>query len=95
MLALASERGGGEYNVGSGEAASLREVAALMGELADVDLQPTYEGDRITVPPRVGDVTRARDELGFEASVGLREGLAGVLESMRSDQAAERAAASR
>jgi UDP-glucose 4-epimerase len=82
-LALASERGGEALNIGSGEASSLNEVAALLSELAGVQMQPRYEGPVGTAPPRVGDISKPRELLGFSAQVSLRDGLASVLEELR------------
>jgi UDP-glucose 4-epimerase len=89
-LALESEASGDALNVGSGNAASLNEVAALLADLAGVDGQPEYNGPVSTAPPRVGDVSKPRELLGFSAQVSLRDGLAKVLEELRAALAAER-----
>jgi len=82
-LALAADASRESLNVGSGEAASLNEVVATMAELLGVDVEPTYQGEAVPTPPRVGDVTRARELISYEASVSLREGLATVLDELR------------
>jgi nucleoside-diphosphate-sugar epimerase len=68
----------GAVNVASGIATPLRDVGETLGRLASrPDLLgwgdlPPREGDPSIV---VADVTRAREELGFEPSVPLEEGL--------------------
>lgn len=86
-LALASDVSGESFNVGSGDAASLNEVVATMSGLLGVDVKPTYHGEAIPVPPRVGDVSRARELISYEAEVSLREGLATVLDELRQSTA--------
>lgn len=87
-LALESDASGDALNIGSGEAASLNEVAALLSELAKVDLQPDYDGPVSTAPPRVGDVAKPRELLGFSSQISLRDGLASVLEELHDALAA-------
>jgi UDP-glucose 4-epimerase len=81
-LALASDASGSALNVGSGEVASLNEVVATMRDLLGVDIEPEYQGDPNGAPPRVGVVTTARDEISYQATVSLREGLATVLDEL-------------
>jgi dTDP-L-rhamnose 4-epimerase len=64
-------------NVGTGVATSVLTVAQVLGEELGVDIEP-----KIVNRFRQGDVrhcfadgTRARDELGFQAAVGFREGM--------------------
>jgi UDP-glucose 4-epimerase len=82
-LALTSTASGAALNVGSGEASSLNDIAALMADLLDVDIRPEYQGKASPAPPRVGDLTEARALISYDATVPLRDGLATVLEHMR------------
>lgn len=64
-------------NVGNGQQTTLnellRELKSLMGRTdVEVDYQPARSGD---VRHSLADTGRARDLLGFEPTVGLREGL--------------------
>jgi UDP-glucose 4-epimerase len=84
LLALRAEISGEDFNVGHGTSASLNEFVAIVGELlGDERLEPVYAGDPVSVPPRVGDVAKPRELLGFEAQIGLREGLESVLAELR------------
>jgi nucleoside-diphosphate-sugar epimerase len=72
------------YNVACGAAVTLNQLFAELRELVDTDLEPVY------VPPRAGDVrhsladlTRTRQDLGYEPSVELREGLSRSVKDLR------------
>lgn len=80
LLAAESERTG-PFNIGHGQETS---VLDLLHALADVSDRPPLEP--VFAPERPGevqrsclDVTRARRELGWEASVTLRDGLRRIL----------------
>jgi nucleoside-diphosphate-sugar epimerase len=64
------------YNVGGGHEATLAEVIALLEELADrpavLDRRPAQAGD---VKRTSADTARAEADLGWQPTVGLREGL--------------------
>lgn len=71
-------------NVGAGEPVTVLRLAEVLGELTGTDLPPKVEGTY-----RPGDIrhlwfdlTRARDRLGFEASVPLKEGLRELLRTL-------------
>jgi nucleoside-diphosphate-sugar epimerase len=83
VLALASEASGVELNVGSGEATSLNELVATLGELLGDGLRPEYECEVSTAPPRIGSIERAGRLIGYRPQISLREGLADVLDALR------------
>jgi len=80
---LASSTPSGVYNIGTGDASTLRQVAAIMRDLVP--------GSDITVGPGLlpakhlcrMDITRARTELGYAPRYSLRDGLADFVEQMR------------
>jgi UDP-glucose 4-epimerase len=72
------------YNVGTGTRTTVRQLAGLLLELTGSDVGIQFEPAGLTfVKNRIGDPTRARDDLGFEASVDLRRGLADLIEWRR------------
>jgi UDP-glucose 4-epimerase len=85
MLAMEADVAPGRvYNVACGEAVTLNQLFAELREIVDSDLQPVY------APPRAGDVrhsladlTRTRQDLGYEPSVELREGLSRSVKDLR------------
>lgn len=70
-------------NIGSGESISINDMLRVAADLLGVPLRPEYR------EPRAGDVlhsradiSRAQALLGYEPSVGFREGLALTIESL-------------
>jgi UDP-glucose 4-epimerase len=75
----------GPVNIGTGREISVLDVLATLVRVADRGraVDPTF------APARPGevqrsclDVTRAREELGWEAQVGLEDGLRGILATL-------------
>ncbi len=87
ILALRAEVNGEDFNIGHGTNATLNELVALVGELIGDPMEPIYQGESISVPPRVGDVRKPAELLGFSAAVSLRHGLASVLTELRTAEA--------
>jgi UDP-glucose 4-epimerase len=75
-LAATTDAVGGAYNVGTGESISIADLASLVAELSGTDASVTHgparEGD---VARSRADVSKARERLGYEPTVGFREGL--------------------
>ncbi len=71
-----SGRPGRVYNVGGGERVALRDVLALIEDVAgrklDLERQAAQKGD---MRDTFADTQAAREDLAFRSSVGLREGL--------------------
>ncbi len=82
VLAMASEVTDEVFNVGSGTETSLLELSHLLCEgMGEPDLQPEFMPARKVNPVtrRLASVERARSQLGFEAHIELREGLADLI----------------
>lgn len=73
----------GLYNLGGGRAnaLSLREIVERVGRM--IELEPVIDRDAHVAPPvpvnYISDLTRVREELGWEPSVGVEEGLRSLL----------------
>lgn len=64
------------YNVGRGEGTTINELAQLLLDITDSDLEIQYEeSDREFVTHRIGSTKKAKRDLGFEARREFREGL--------------------
>ena len=75
----AAERydGGAAVNLGAGFEITIRELATLLAELTGYRGRLVFDASKPSGQRRrSADVSRARRELGFEAEVGLRDGLA-------------------
>lgn len=84
VLAMQADAADRLYNVGSGEGTTIRALTELLLELTGSDVPIHYEPAGLTfVTKRIGDPTKAATELGFRASVTLREGLVRLIEWRR------------
>lgn len=77
LLAAASDRTEGVYNVASGTETTLLGLAESLLEVMGSDLTVQHGPDRAVngVTRRLADTGAARTDLGFEARVGLHDGL--------------------
>ena len=85
LLAAASDVRDGTYNVASGTETSLLELAQALLRAMDSDLEVEHGPERAVngVTRRLADTTAARVDLGFEATVGLEDGLRELVEWWR------------
>jgi UDP-glucose 4-epimerase len=84
VAAMASEVSGEELNVGSGAEASAREIAEKLVAIVGVDVEVEYDPSvRVLMRRRVGSNEKAKQLLGWEAKVGLDEGLRDTVEWIR------------
>jgi GDP-L-fucose synthase len=68
-------------NLGSGMEITIRDLVALIGELTGFDGEIVWDTTKPDGQPRrCLDVSRAREEFGFEAGMGFREGLQRTIE---------------
>jgi len=79
---------GGVYNLASGTETTIRELAELINELTGnptpIALTPARDWDHSG--QRYGDPSKSRAEIGFEATMPLREGLERTIEWMRENR---------
>ena len=79
---------GGVYNLASGTETTIRELAELINELTanpmPIVLTPPRDWDHSG--QRYGDPSKSRAEIGFEATMPLREGLETTIKWMRSNR---------
>lgn len=73
----------GMYNLGGGRAnaATLREIIEMVGRM--IELEPVIDEDAIVPEPvpinYISDLTRIRDELGWQPKIDIEEGLRSLL----------------
>jgi UDP-glucose 4-epimerase len=77
------------FNIAAGEETSLLDLAHHMLAAMGSDLVPVHgEARKVNaVTRRLADVTAARERLGWQAEIGLDEGLRGLVEWWQAEQA--------
>jgi UDP-glucose 4-epimerase len=76
------------YNVGRGIRTTIKELAELLLEISGSNLEIQYEPAGMTfVKNRIGCPVKAREEIGFEAKIELRQGLLDLIEWRNSHKA--------
>ncbi|TDC53152.1 NAD-dependent epimerase/dehydratase family protein [Jiangella ureilytica] len=85
VLAAGSDITEGVYNIASGTETSLFDLATALLKVMDSDLGVEHGPERAVngVTRRLADTSAARRDLGFEATIGLEEGLAQLVEWWR------------
>ena len=87
LAAMESEVTAEEFNVGSGSEASAREIAERIIEVVGADVEVEYQPEvRVLMKRRVGSNKKAKDQLGWEASISLDDGLRDTVEWIRGTQ---------
>jgi UDP-glucose 4-epimerase len=88
LLAASADVTDEVFNVASGVETSLAELARKLLEVMGSDASVEFGPERTVnkVPRRLADTARARERLGFEAAVGLEEGLARLVEWWRAER---------
>ncbi|WP_049930630.1 NAD-dependent epimerase/dehydratase family protein [Halosimplex carlsbadense] len=80
LLAATTDATGEAFNVGTGEATTIRRVAELVRDTVAPDAEVVHgdprEGD---IRESVADIGKARERLGYEPTVSLEDGLADFL----------------
>jgi UDP-glucose 4-epimerase len=92
LLAMTAQGVAGQvFNVAYGRQTTLNEILDLLRELLEVDVEAEYLAPRPgDVRNSLADVSRAREALGYEPKVDLREGLRRTIAHFREEGAPAR-----
>jgi UDP-glucose 4-epimerase len=71
------------FNVGTGKATSIKELAYLLIKLVGKDIEPTFIPRDVLVTERRADVEKAEKLLGFKAKCDLMTGLSELVEDIK------------
>ncbi len=83
-LALEHGAGGSTYNIATGRATSILEIANLLADIVGVDIMPAHHEHRQgDILHSWADISLAKRELGFESQTAIRDGLMMTLEAFR------------
>jgi UDP-glucose 4-epimerase len=78
--------GGRVYNVACGQRITLNELVRQLRELTGSEVEPIYDSPRIgDVQHTLADISRARDELGYDPAIDLRHGLRLTVDHLRAE----------
>jgi UDP-glucose 4-epimerase len=78
------------FNVACGERVTLNRLVAELRELLESDVEPVYAAPRAgDIRHSLADLSHAREKLGYEPSVRLREGLEKTIAHFRSSDLIE------
>ena len=72
-------------NVGTGTMTTLKNLAQMAGEIMGSDTQPEIAGTANELSRYQADTTRAKNALGFEARIELKNGLQSIARALRKD----------
>jgi UDP-glucose 4-epimerase len=72
------------YNIGGGKRTTLNELASALGKICGRDVKPKHAEPRAgDIRDSLADISRAREELGYEPRVPVEEGLRRLVDSLR------------
>lgn len=88
VAAMQSDVSADEFNVGSGTEASAREIAERIVDLAGTGVDIAYRPDvRVLMRRRVGSNAKAKELLGWEATISIDDGLRDTVDWIRAHAA--------
>ncbi len=75
VLALEAGRGNLPVNVGTGIDTSIADLARILIDAVGADVEPVFNPRDVLVSRRAADTARAREILGFEPAIAVRDGM--------------------
>jgi UDP-glucose 4-epimerase len=83
-LAAAASEATGPFNIGTGVESTVLDIVTALAANADGTFEPDFQPERLGEVRHIAlDTARAQQELGWQARVGLDEGMRITLESLR------------
>jgi len=79
MLALESERDNVPVNIGTGVDTSIAELARILIDAVGADVEPIFNERDVLVSRRAADMTRAKEVLGFEPTIDVKQGMVDLI----------------
>ena len=79
VLALTSEQANVPVNIGTGIDTSIADLARILIDAVGADVEPIFNPRDVLVARRAADVTRAKEVLGFEASIKVEDGMTDLI----------------
>lgn len=79
VLSVESEKANMAINVGTGIQTSVADLARILIDAVGADVEPQFSPRNVLVSRREADTTRAKEVLGFEYSIPVREGMTDLI----------------
>lgn len=81
VAALEAERGNVPINIGTGIDTSVADLARILIEAVGVDVEPQFNPRDVLVSRRAADISRAKEILGWEPTIPVKEGMIDLVRS--------------
>jgi UDP-glucose 4-epimerase len=81
VLALDSEESNFPVNIGTGIDTTIAQLADILIEAVGADVEPIFNDRDVIASRRAADITRAKEKLGFEPTIEVRQGMIDLIRS--------------
>lgn len=81
VAALEAGEGNVPVNIGTGIDTSIADLAEILIEAVGIDIEPIFNPREVLVSRRAADITRAKEVLGWEPTIPVREGMIDLVRS--------------
>jgi len=79
VLALESEQANVPVNIGTGIDTSIADLARILIDAVGADVEPQFNPRDVLVSRRAADTRRAKEILGFEPTIAVRDGMTDLI----------------
>jgi UDP-glucose 4-epimerase len=79
VLALESEQANMPVNIGTGIDTTIADLARILIDAVGADVEPVFNPRDVLVSRRAADVQRAKEVLGFEHTIAVRDGMTDLI----------------
>ncbi|GAA1405568.1 MULTISPECIES: NAD-dependent epimerase/dehydratase family protein [Oerskovia] len=79
VMALEAEQSNVPINVGTGIDTSIADLARILIDAVGADVEPVFNPRDVLVSRRAADTTRAKEILGFEPTIAVRDGMTDLI----------------
>jgi UDP-glucose 4-epimerase len=83
VAALECEQDNLPINIGTGIDTSVAELARILIEAVGVDVEPQFNPRDVLVARRAADIRRAKEVLGWEPTISVKEGMIDLVHATR------------
>lgn len=81
VLALEAEKANVPVNIGTGLDTSIADLARILIDAVGADVEPIFNPRDVLVSRRAADTQRAKEILGFEPTIAVRDGMSDLIKN--------------